>query len=182
MADTLLDVVNKDDDVIGQEMRSVIHANGLLHREIHVWFITLDKQIVFQKRSLSKEVDPGMLTVAAGGHVEAGSSYIQTALIEAEEETGVVLLKTDLQHFITYKSDKKHPNGVHNVSFRAVYGTVYKGAIADLKVERGESDGYVVVPFNEVLYPSAALKDEVAPGLLEFEFAKIQEKLLKMVA
>ena len=35
-----LEIVNETDEVIGLDKRLKIHQKGLLHREIHVWFIT----------------------------------------------------------------------------------------------------------------------------------------------
>lgn len=78
-------IVNEQDEVIGEEERSIIHQKGLLHREAHVIFITPDKKIIFQKRGLNKETYPGLLDWTVGGHVDsANDSYEQTAERESK--------------------------------------------------------------------------------------------------
>ena len=39
-AEEMLEVVDENDIVIGIEPRARIHAEGLLHREIHLWLFT----------------------------------------------------------------------------------------------------------------------------------------------
>ena len=183
MADALLDVVNENDEVIGRELRSIVHANGLLHREIHLWLITPDKKIVMQQRSIRKETNPGLLTLAAGGHVESGSTYAQTALIELEEETGQKLLAEDVHYFRTYRDDMFFPQtNVHNVAFRAVFGAVFRGKPEDLRLETGDSDGFFFFDVDELVNPSPELKQCMQPRLLEEEFASIRDKLLALIA
>jgi len=63
-------IVDEKDNIIGEEERSVIHQKGILHREVHVWFITPDRKIIFQKRKLGQETYPGLLDATAGGHVD----------------------------------------------------------------------------------------------------------------
>lgn len=183
MADTLLDVVNENDEVIGQELRSVIHAKGLLHREIHVWFITPQKEIILQRRSMKKEISPGVLTVAAGGHVESGATYEQSALLETQEETSVVLLRQDLHYLTHYKADDFYKEvNLHNRAFRHIFGAVFKGSMDDLKVEKNDGDGFIKVPLQHLLHPSEDLKKQIAPRLIEGDFMLVYKQLEQLVA
>lgn len=77
-------IVDEQDNIIGEEERSVVHKKGLRHREVHVWLLTEDKKIVFQKRALDKETWPGFLDATAGGHVDAEAESYQIA---AERES-----------------------------------------------------------------------------------------------
>lgn len=92
----LLNIVDEEDKVIGQAPREEIHKNGLLHREIHVYFITPNQELIFQHRAKDKETFPDLLDATVGGHVEIGHSYEETAIKEAEEETGVKINLSDL--------------------------------------------------------------------------------------
>ncbi|PZP40454.1 MAG: NUDIX hydrolase, partial [Pseudomonas fluorescens] len=77
MADTYLSIVDDNDTVVGRELRSVIHKQGLRHREVHGWLILNDGKLVLQKRSATKDTYPNMLDASVGGHVEeAVSSYV----------------------------------------------------------------------------------------------------------
>jgi len=92
----ILDIVNENDEVIGQGTRKEIHEKGLLHRVVDIWFYNKKGQVLLQKRSLKKDNSPGLLGFSVGGHVEAGASILDTVLREAKEETGLDLLESDL--------------------------------------------------------------------------------------
>ena len=51
---TLLEIVDDGDAVIGVRSREEIHTLGLRHREVHVWLVTPDNDIIFQRRSPTK--------------------------------------------------------------------------------------------------------------------------------
>lgn len=181
MADTMLDIINENDQIIGQALRSEIHANGLLHREVHVWFITPDRKIIFQKRSLSKETNPGLLTAAVGGHVELGQSYKDAALMEIAEETGLNLSANDIMHFATIPTLIQNGK-IHNRSLRALFGMLFKQPIDTLKVEEGSGDGFVTMDFDALLHPSEEILQQMSPDLMVDEFNLIHEKLERLVA
>lgn len=87
----IFDVVNERNEVIGQAPRSEVHRKGLLHRAVHVLVYNAAGQLFLQKRSLSKETDPGTWDSSAAGHVDAGESYETCAVREVGEELGVQL-------------------------------------------------------------------------------------------
>lgn len=84
-----LNIVDEDDNIIGQETRSEVHRLGLLHHEVHVYFITSNKEIIFQHRAKDKDFYPDLLDATVGGHVDLGDDYKETAIREVEEETGL---------------------------------------------------------------------------------------------
>jgi isopentenyl-diphosphate Delta-isomerase len=89
MADELLDVVNDQDVVIGQQMRSVVHQVGLQHRGVHVLLFTdLDKMLV-QKRSADRAASSLLLDCSVSEHVKAGESYLDAAIRGMKEELGL---------------------------------------------------------------------------------------------
>lgn len=90
-----LDIINKNDDIIGQNNRDIIHKQGLLHREIHVWFLDEKNNIIFQKRGIRKS-SGGLLDATVGGHVDSGEDYIKTAIRETKEEIGINIKREDL--------------------------------------------------------------------------------------
>ncbi|EKD96007.1 MAG: Dimethyladenosine transferase, partial [uncultured bacterium] len=91
----ILDIVDENENIIGEDSRENIHKKGLLHREIHVWFYTPKDEIIFQLRGKDKVTRPDLLDATVGGHVELGDSYEDTAIKEVYEETGVKLTSTD---------------------------------------------------------------------------------------
>jgi 16S rRNA (adenine1518-N6/adenine1519-N6)-dimethyltransferase len=89
MPDELLDVVNDTDTVITQEMRSVVHQLGLLHRGIHAFLVTPEGRLLVQQRGSRKETFPLALDCSVSEHVKAGENYQQAAHRGLAEELGI---------------------------------------------------------------------------------------------
>lgn len=89
MNDELIAFVNADDQIIGTKPRNEVHAMGLLHRAVHVLVFNDHRQVFLQKRSMSKDENPGLWDTSAAGHVDAGESYLMCAAREIEEELGI---------------------------------------------------------------------------------------------
>lgn len=87
--DEIFDVVDRGDRVIGSLSRSEIHARGLLHRAVHLWLRNPKGEILLQRRSLSKDREPGKWTSSVSGHVNAGEEYDAAMQREIPEEIGV---------------------------------------------------------------------------------------------
>ncbi len=83
-----LNVVDENDDIIGEESRYNIHKQGLLHREVGIWLFTSKGEVIFQKRGNDQETFSGLLATTVGGHVALNEEYDRAALREIEEETG----------------------------------------------------------------------------------------------
>lgn len=91
MPEDLFDVVNEDDEVIGQQPRSVVHAKGLRHRAAHVLVFNSEGKVFLQLRSMSKDNNPGVWDSACSGHVDAGETYTDAAARELMEEIGLAV-------------------------------------------------------------------------------------------
>ncbi|MBM4455122.1 MAG: NUDIX domain-containing protein [Verrucomicrobia bacterium] len=87
--DELFDIVDASDRVVGSGPRSEIHARGQLHRAVHLWLYDPNGRILLQRRSLSKDREPGKWTSSVSGHVNAGEAYDAAILREIPEEIGV---------------------------------------------------------------------------------------------
>lgn len=85
----ILDIVNENDEIIGQLPKETIHAGKrILHREIGVLIYNDRGKILIQQRSLKKEFFPGSWTTTAVGHVPAGKTPEEAAHMELKEELG----------------------------------------------------------------------------------------------
>ncbi|MFZ5911597.1 MAG: NUDIX hydrolase [Chloroflexota bacterium] len=89
MTDELLDIVNDDDEVIGQAMRSSVHEHGLQHRGVHVFLFTREGKLLIQKRSAERAQYPSVWDCSVSEHVKAGESYYEAARRGMLEELGV---------------------------------------------------------------------------------------------
>ncbi len=89
MAEDIFDVVNEWDEVVGARARSDVHARGLLHRAVHVFVFNSRGEIFLQKRSMTKDRQPGVWDSSCSGHVNSGEGYDQSAIRELHEELGL---------------------------------------------------------------------------------------------
>ena len=89
--DEWFDVVNERDEVIRQETRREVHATGLWHRAVHILVFEAAGRVFLQKRSMLKDLSPGLWDSSCSGHVDAGEDYDSAAVRELGEEIGVRL-------------------------------------------------------------------------------------------
>lgn len=89
MEDEELCEVDEWDRVIGPRARGEVHRLGLRHRAVHILVYNPVGEVFLQKRSLSKDVNPGFWDTSAAGHVDFGESYEATAHRELREELGI---------------------------------------------------------------------------------------------
>ena len=88
-ADEILDIVDENDQVIGQAPRGEVYARGLRHRVVFVLARDGEGRIFVHRRTATKLTFPSLYDMFVGGVVGAGESYDDAALREAEEELGV---------------------------------------------------------------------------------------------
>ena len=88
-SDEILDIVNRDDKVIGKDTRYEVHRKHEIHRGIHVFISNRNNDLLIQKRSKLKKDRSGYYDASVGAQVLSGESYEQAALRETEEELGI---------------------------------------------------------------------------------------------
>ena len=85
----MLDVVDVEDKVIGVRTRGEVHSLGLMHRSVHILVFNSKDELFIQKRSQSKDSNPGLWDSSAAGHLECGESYLDCAIREIAEELAI---------------------------------------------------------------------------------------------
>lgn len=126
MSEEIFDVVNERDEVIGRQTRREVHRLGLMHRAVHVLVFNSRGQIFLQKRSMSKDRQPGLWDSSASGHVDTGEEYDVCARRELGEELGLHLesppqrlfklpasTQTDQEHVWVYRCQAEGPFRLH---------------------------------------------------------------------
>lgn len=83
------DVVDDQDRPLRIASRGEVHAQGWLHRAVHIFVFNEAGELFLQRRSRWKDVHPLCWDSSAAGHVNAGQEYDPTAARELEEELGV---------------------------------------------------------------------------------------------
>lgn len=92
--DELLDLVNEQDQVIGQEWRSIVHKNKLNNfRSVNAFIKNSDGKLWIPLRTAHKRLFPSCLDFSMGGHVSAGEAYEEAFRRETEEELNIDINK-----------------------------------------------------------------------------------------
>lgn len=131
----LVFVVDENNQPLDPQVRSVVHKNGLWHRTSGIWVINDEKQILCQKRSMKKDVNPGIWETFFGGHLEPGEEYLHNAASEASEELGIPIDAKDIIPYKVFKSDK--PN---HKEFQHVFGLILNKETSEFAFEKDEID------------------------------------------
>lgn len=89
-----LDLVNKEDQVIGRLERSKVYSAGLNNfRVVNAFLVNNNGQLWIPRRTAHKKLFPLYLDVSVGGHVSSGETYDQAFAREMQEEVGLSLQK-----------------------------------------------------------------------------------------
>jgi isopentenyldiphosphate isomerase len=93
---------NKTGDVVE---RKEAHTKGICHKVVHVWVINSNNEVLLQKRSKDKDLNPDMWYVSLGGHIQSGEDNKQTIIREFNEELGLDISSeiNDVSYLYTFK-------------------------------------------------------------------------------
>lgn len=87
MKDELLDIVDQNDNVIGQKLRSEVYLKKLSNfRVVNAFLMNKQGKLWIPRRTKNKRVFPLCLDASMGGHVMSGESYEQALARELMEE------------------------------------------------------------------------------------------------
>lgn len=89
MADHLVDVVDDQDVVIGQDLKSNKLSKNFISRIVAIMLFDSKNNMILCRRADHKINAAGKYDLAACGNVEAGESYDQAAKREFKEETNL---------------------------------------------------------------------------------------------
>ncbi|PTQ67869.1 NUDIX hydrolase [Pseudomonas sp. GV071] len=81
--------VDDADNELGALPRAELRERGLIGRGTFILLFNSAGELCVHRRTLSKAIYPGYWDVAAGGMVQQGESYAESAARELEEELGI---------------------------------------------------------------------------------------------
>lgn len=85
-----LPIVNEKGEVTGESTRTICHSGSkLLHPVVHLHIINAQNEVFLQKRSMKKDLLPGMWDTAVGGHVGLNEQIEDALKRETLEELGI---------------------------------------------------------------------------------------------
>jgi isopentenyl-diphosphate delta-isomerase type 1 len=87
--------VDENDQELGKITRQEAHSGSQkIHRAVTVIILNQDRsKLLFQQRSFTKDLYPGVWSCGVGGHVTYGDTYDITATRELQEELGIINTK-----------------------------------------------------------------------------------------
>jgi len=155
----VFDVVDENDIPTGTATRSEVHAKGLIHRAVHVFVLNRNGDLYLQKRSLIKDMNPGVWDSSVSGHLDAGEGYADAAVREMGEELGITDLSAeDLEHVVVVEpSENTGWEHVHLFVTRHSGGITYPAA---------EIDSVMPFPIDEIQKWAAASPGDFSPAFL----------------
>lgn len=132
MSDELLDIVDRDGKVIGTATRKECHNNPkIIHRVAHCWIFNNQGQVLWQQRSLLKDMSPGFWDMSCGGHVPNGEEPNETLKRELEEELGITGVNPILVDKYIWSNEKQ-------TELVYLYYLVLNKKIEDFKLQKEE--------------------------------------------
>ncbi len=84
----IVDIVNEQDEVVGQASKEECHKVGLLHRTVIAELIDSQGNWILVKQASDRQ-DAGQFVSPVGGHVQAGETEEAALRREAQEEIGI---------------------------------------------------------------------------------------------
>lgn len=163
----ILPIVDVSGQVIGMASRSECHSGSmLLHPVVHLHVFNHKGELLLQKRSLSKKIQPGKWDTAVGGHVDWGEDVHSALEREACEEIGLKVVEPKPLFVYEFQSPIEHEliNG-------------YAVTVSDdfvPQAEEHEIDDLRFWSIDEIL--SAIGKDILTPNF-ESEFMRLRRVL-----
>lgn len=162
----LLEVVDKDGNVIGLAERSELHHNpSLIHRVVHVLIFNKQGDLLLQKRSGKKDTEPGKWDTSVGGHINPGESYRDAAEREMKEELGAEECAMGFLYTYLFSNERES-------ELVSTFSCVYED---NINFSREEID--------EVRYWNLEeIKETIGKGILSSHFEKELQRYLGMEA
>jgi len=105
----LFPIVDEDGNETGTAPRSVCH-NGksmLLHPVVHLHLFNSKRELFLQKRSSSKDIQPGKWDTSVGGHIAPGEKPEDAVRREAEEELSLTDIDPVFNFSYIWQSDRE---------------------------------------------------------------------------
>ena len=84
-----LDIIDENNEVIGNAPKADIYSKKLSHRIVHVWLFNAKGELALQMQSAIKKFKPLHWCSTAAGHVQSGESLLDAGKRELLEECEV---------------------------------------------------------------------------------------------
>lgn len=104
--------------------RKFSHRSGIPHEGVQLWIYRALNgfiELLFQKRSASKDLYPSVLDISVSGHVPFGLTAGKIEK-EAEEELGIIINEKDLEYLGVFRYEETVPeNDLFHREFQKIW-------------------------------------------------------------
>jgi len=154
-------IITENGEIVGKATRTECHAGTfILHPVVHLHIFNSAGELYLQKRSMTKDTQPGKWDTAVGGHVDYGEEVFDALLREVKEELGITNFEPIFLKRYKFVS-KIEAELVHS------YYTIYDGEMSVDPVEISEGKFWGKAEIDQQLG-----KDVFTPNFEE-EYEKI---------
>lgn len=194
----LLDIIDEDGSKTGiVRERTVAHRYGSMHATVHMWVVrqaggnigseSVDAddhrcgnwEVLLQKRSSTKDSNPGCYDISSAGHISAGKEPLPSAVREIGEELGIKAVPEDFLYVGTrIKKSCKEFYGKPFIDNQLSYIYIYKGAVDTdtLRLQEEEVESVEWMPLDTVMQ---RLDDPDFPNCIYLEELEMLKNCLK---
>ena len=145
-----IDIVDQNGKPTGvSAVKSEIHSKGHLHNTAHVWFYTLEGNILLQQRAATKTICPLLWDVSVAGHIDAGETIEQAAIREAKEEIGLLISEEQLIKIGVFKCFQSYSSGIIDNEFHNTFIAEVNINLEDLTPQKEEVEALKFVSLSK---------------------------------
>ncbi|PIS01326.1 MAG: hypothetical protein COT84_02745 [Chlamydiae bacterium CG10_big_fil_rev_8_21_14_0_10_35_9] len=168
-----IDVLDDHGNPTGKVLsRQEIHAQGKIHRAVHLYLFDKSNNLLLQRRSLNTDHYPGMFSISVTGHVDAGEDSREAVLRELKEELGIDRDNTNIEFLFSFRQDAEISPAYIDRQFNDVYAGWIDLRLEDISFDTNEVSEVKLVPFSEFETMVNDKSGDLAP-VYEEECAKI---------
>lgn len=168
MGDHYVDVVDREDKVIGSDLKSNKIAKGFISRVVAILLCDTSGKFLVCRRAPKKRNAAGLYDLAAFGNVMKGESYVAAAARELKEELNISCSLRLLDRFY----QEVHNDGC---TFKIFCG-VFLGVTGESPELNEELVEVKRMGFGEVESALASRPGDFCPGFVN-DFNQVKEKL-----
>jgi isopentenyldiphosphate isomerase len=157
-------IVDDEGRVIGKATRTECHSGTKqLHPVVHLHVYNEAGELYLQKRSMTKDVQPGKWDTAVGGHVDYGETVENALRREAREELGIIDFEPIKVASYIFESDieKEYVNTYKTLYFGKITPDgeeISEGKFWNIEKIKNNLENKIFTPnfvneFKRILYP-----------------------------
>ncbi len=151
MAEEKADVLDERGNKTGEILPlGIVHERELWHGSVFVWIINSKKEILFQFRAESKQLNPSCWDTSVAGHIVAGDKPEVSGVREVNEEIGTEIKVSDLNFLGKFSEEGLMTDGKVHREHMFIFSLYRELDIASLKIQQEELTAVKWIPAKEL--------------------------------